>query len=259
CGGRSGWCARCATPATTAPSPATRATAPPNRGAACSSSTPSATAGAGTRWRARCTARSCGPCSVCRVPATVRAGSPGDVGQGIAAPPFYARHRLSGHQRPRGPRASRTRRAVGPSCGAAAVVWSGGRPDRQRSTVSRLPSVVSRPSSAGDQVVELAVLHTQQHRLDLRTRVDECGTVGEAGIAHRHVPAGQPGELHAGSLRVAVPALLPGHAVQRGGRHAVVHAGRVGTVVHVTVVHVVVHRSLPGGALAEVAIDALVN
>src|SRR3546814_7706188 len=45
--------------------------------------------------------------------------------------------------------------------------------------------------------------------LDLRARVDERGAVGEAGVAHRHVPAGQPGELHAGSLRVAVPALLP--------------------------------------------------
>ena len=67
-------------------------------------------------------------------------------------------------------------------------------------------------------------------------RVDERRPVGEARVAHGHVSAGQSRELHAGSLRVAVPALLPGHPVQLRGRHAVVH--------------VVVHRSLPGGAVA---------
>ena len=40
-------------------------------------------------------------------------------------------------------------------------------------------------------------------------RVDERRSVGEARVAHGHLAAGQPGELHAGALRVAVPALLP--------------------------------------------------
>src|SRR5690606_15655359 len=118
--------------------------------------------------------------------------SPGDVGQGIAAPPFYARHRLlslRGLWGLWGPGSTGVTDAarVGPSCGAAA--------DR---TVSRLSAAVSRQPSAGDEGVELAVLDAQQHRLDLRRGVDECGTVGEAGVAPRHVPAGQPGELHAG-------------------------------------------------------------
>lgn len=80
------------------------------------------------------------------------------------------------------------------------------------------------------QVVELAVLDAEQQRLYLRGRIDEGGPVGVTGVPHRHIPSGQPRELHTGSLGVAVPALLPDDSAKLCGRHAVVH---------------VVHRTLP--------------
>src|SRR4051794_36041710 len=61
-------------------------------------------------------------------------------------------------------------------------------------------------TSAG-HVVEVAVLDAAEEGLDLRPCVDEGGTPGVAGVAHREAAARQRGQLHAVAAGVAAAAL----------------------------------------------------
>lgn len=156
---------------------ATRTTSPRSPAAGSSSSTPSPTAGAGTRWPEHSAARWSGRCSGCR---------------------RNRRRPLPLCMKNRGALRRRGSTRVTERC----VTTTLGRSRSSRSLP--LPYVPRSHPSSGDQMVELAVLDAQEHRLYLGTGVDERGPLGEPRVPHRDLAAGQPRELHAGTLRVAV-------------------------------------------------------
>ena len=74
-------------------------------------------------------------------------------------------------------------------------------------------------------MIEFAVLGSGQECGDLRVSVEQNWTGRETRVAHRDLAAGQRGQLDAGAIRVAVPALLPADVAEFGGEHAVVGYG----------------------------------
>src|ERR1700689_504607 len=76
------------------------------------------------------------------------------------------------------------------------------------------------PAGFGEQTIEFPILGAGQECGDLRPRVEQGGTGREPRVAHRELAAGQRGQLDAGAIRVAVPALLPADVAEFGGEHA---------------------------------------
>src|SRR6266516_4396609 len=94
---------------------------------------------------------------------------------------------------------------------------------RRRRCSARLLSVGSSVGSL-QQVVEVAVLCAQHERLELAVGEDQRRPIGVAGVAHRHIAAGEPGHLDVddvGQLRVGEPQDAEGS--HHGGVRAVPH------------------------------------
>jgi hypothetical protein len=62
------------------------------------------------------------------------------------------------------------------------------------------------------EIVELSALHALEEGRDLRPSVDQYRALRFSGVAHRHRPVGEFGQLNAVAARVAHRTLTPDHS-----------------------------------------------